>query len=220
MRPIAFLIVPALAAASASGQSVISQVNKFSWSENCGWMDWAAAGPQGAHIAPTFLSGSIWCENTGWISLGSGTPANGISYSNASGADAGVNIAPTGALSGFAWGENVGWVNFSGGAMALPAQPARFDTTAERFRGYAWGENIGWINLDAVTAGEFPKRACYANCDGSTGSPALNIADFGCFLNKFAAGDPYANCDRSAVVPVLTVADFGCFLNKFAAGCP
>jgi hypothetical protein len=61
--------------------------------------------------------------------------------------------------------------------------------------------------------------ACYANCDLSTTQPCLNVLDFGCFLNKFAAGDTYANCDTSTTPPVLNVLDFGCFLNKFAAGC-
>jgi hypothetical protein len=60
---------------------------------------------------------------------------------------------------------------------------------------------------------------CYANCDGSTTEPVLNVADFSCFLGKFAAGDPYANCDGSTTEPVLNVADFSCFLAKFAAGC-
>jgi hypothetical protein len=59
---------------------------------------------------------------------------------------------------------------------------------------------------------------CYANCDGSTQEPILNIADFTCFLAKFAAQDPYANCDGSTTPPVLNVADFSCFLQKFA-GC-
>jgi outer membrane protein assembly factor BamB len=31
---------------------------------------------------------------------------------------------------------------------------------------------------------------CYANCDGSTAQPVLNVADFTCFLQKFAAGCP------------------------------
>jgi hypothetical protein len=43
--------------------------------------------------------------------------------------------------------------------------------------------------------------------------PILNIADFSCFLSKFAAGDPYANCDGSTIEPVLNVADFSCFLQ-------
>ena len=61
--------------------------------------------------------------------------------------------------------------------------------------------------------------SCYANCDHSTQQPCLNVLDFGCFLNKFAAGDTYANCDGSTTQPVLNVLDFGCFLNRFAGGC-
>jgi hypothetical protein len=64
-----------------------------------------------------------------------------------------------------------------------------------------------------------PAPSCYANCDGSTGSPLLTSNDFQCFLNKFAAGDTYANCDGSTGTPLLTSNDFQCFLNKFAAGC-
>jgi len=62
--------------------------------------------------------------------------------------------------------------------------------------------------------------ACYANCDASTTAPVLNVLDFACFLNRFAAGEVYANCDESTTPPVLNVLDFACFLNKFAAGCP
>ncbi|MBL9031890.1 MAG: hypothetical protein JNM80_09300 [Phycisphaerae bacterium] len=60
---------------------------------------------------------------------------------------------------------------------------------------------------------------CYPNCDLSTVAPILNVNDFVCFNNKFAAGDTYANCDLSTVAPVLNVNDFVCFNNKFAAGC-
>ena len=54
---------------------------------------------------------------------------------------------------------------------------------------------------------------------GSTTPPVLNVLDFTCFLNRFAAGDAYANCDGSTQAPVLNVLDFSCFLNQFAAGC-
>jgi hypothetical protein len=60
---------------------------------------------------------------------------------------------------------------------------------------------------------------CYANCDGSTVPPVLNVGDFTCFLQRFAAGESYANCDGSTVPPVLNVGDFTCFLQRFAAGC-
>jgi hypothetical protein len=65
-----------------------------------------------------------------------------------------------------------------------------------------------------------PPAACYANCDGSSAAPVLNVNDFVCFQNSFAAGDSYANCDGSTTQPVLNVNDFVCFQARFAAGCP
>ncbi|MEX2219848.1 MAG: hypothetical protein WD749_13940 [Phycisphaerales bacterium] len=77
---------------------------------------------------------------------------------------------------------------------------------------------VTWKGVDiAPIAGP---AACYANCDNSTTPPVLNVADFGCFLTRYAAGEAYANCDESTQPPVLNVADFGCFLTKYAAGCP
>jgi hypothetical protein len=60
---------------------------------------------------------------------------------------------------------------------------------------------------------------CYPNCDGSTTPPVLNVQDFACFLNNFAAAATQANCDHSTTPPVLNIQDFSCFLNAFAAGC-
>src|SRR5690606_18778976 len=61
-----------------------------------------------------------------------------------------------------------------------------------------------------------PAPACYANCDGSTSQPILNVNDFICFQAAFAAGEPYANCDGSTSPPVLNVNDFICFQAAFA----
>jgi hypothetical protein len=88
------------------------------------------------------------------------------------------------------------------------------------------GRTLSVTNPDGQSAGSgvpiftVLSVPCYANCDGSTATPVLNIIDFTCFLQKFAAGDPYANCDQSTVPPVLNVVDFTCFLQKYAAGCP
>ena len=71
------------------------------------------------------------------------------------------------------------------------------------------------ISVDALPA----SAACYVNCDQSTMSPVLNVADFTCFLQRFAAGHGYANCDMSTAAPTLNVADFTCFLQRFAQGC-
>jgi streptogramin lyase len=74
------------------------------------------------------------------------------------------------------------------------------------------------FGMSAVTT--FVGGECYANCDGSTAEPVLNVADFTCFLQRYAAGESYANCDASSSVPILNVADFVCFLQRFADGCP
>jgi hypothetical protein len=71
--------------------------------------------------------------------------------------------------------------------------------------------------------------ACYANCDGSTVEPILNVEDFTCFINEFASAQTlphaqqvtaYANCDGSTTAPALNVEDFTCFINQYAQGCP
>jgi len=147
-----FLIttVLALVVAASVGASLfliptnIDPANKFSWSENAGWMNWAdaEAGASGVFIHADHLSGSIWMENAGWVNVGNG----GGPYANTDDTNFGVNIGVNGDLDGYAWGENIGWINFKTSGQA-PDQ-ARFDSVAGRFRGYAWAENIGWINLD------------------------------------------------------------------------
>jgi hypothetical protein len=220
-RSSAALLLTALSAAPALAQlSAVDPTNKFSWSENCGWMNWrdagSPAGSQGVRRTVSYLAGYIWAENVGWVTVGDGTPANSTVYSNASGSDAGVNIdAGTGNLSGYAWGENIGWINFAAAAPLGPAFAARIDPASSRLRGWAWGENIGWIDLD--DAAHYVSFGCYANCDGSTTTPLLNVNDFVCFQSRFAAADPYADCDQSGT---LNVNDFVCFQSRFAAGCP
>ena len=81
------------------------------------------------------------------------------------------------------------------------------------------GEIRGQILFRDTQGGPCPP-ACYANCDQSTTPPVLNVADFTCFLQRYAAAEPYANCDNSTTPPVLNVADFTCFLQSYAAGCP
>ncbi|HLP84138.1 MAG TPA: hypothetical protein VK157_07295 [Phycisphaerales bacterium] len=170
---LALTLIALSLAAPAFAQSAIDTTNKFSWSENCGWMNWRDAGnPQasaGVTIGPTgrFLAGFVWAENIGYINLGDGTPANGASYANTTGTDFGVNIdVNSGALTGLAWGENVGWINFSAGAQAGPLFAARISVDApRRVHGYAWGENIGWINLDVLEEGKYVAFAGTGGCD-------------------------------------------------------
>jgi hypothetical protein len=86
----------------------------------------------------------------------------------------------------------------------------------------AWSGGV-FYTLGGSTGG------CYANCDASTVQPILNVDDFTCFVNEYAAGQnlpsaqqiaSYANCDQSTIAPVLNIDDFTCFVNQFAQGCP
>lgn len=141
--------VVVVSAEANAAPSNIDPTDKFSWSENVGWMNWrdANGGADGVLVDTDFLSGYVWMENVGWINLGDGTPTDGMFYANLDGTDFGVNIDPgTNDLFGLAWGENVGWINFD--TPGVSPDQARYDVAAHRFRGYAWGENIGWINLD------------------------------------------------------------------------
>ncbi|MBX3375392.1 MAG: hypothetical protein KF678_00125 [Phycisphaeraceae bacterium] len=109
-------------------------------------------------------------------------------------------------------GSNGGYGQMSNqviGGMPSPDSPGA--TRNVNFAQFAGNQYIVVTNAAPST--------CYANCDGSTGSPRLTANDFQCFLNKYASGDTYANCDGSTGSPLLTANDFQCFLNKFASGC-
>jgi hypothetical protein len=99
------------------------------------------------------------------------------------------------------------------------SDPTGFDLPAAvRFSGNNYPQiNMGWDNFHYEPTQSVPP--CYPNCDGSTNVPFLNVNDFVCFQQKFAAGDSYANCDHSTSPPVLNVNDFICFQQSFAAGC-
>jgi hypothetical protein len=59
---------------------------------------------------------------------------------------------------------------------------------------------------------------CYVNCHRPN-DPRLNHADFACFLVKYIHRDPYANCDGSTTEPTLDVNDFLCFMQRYHQGC-
>jgi hypothetical protein len=126
-----------------------------------------------------------------------------------------LDINPTYDPAGYPWV----WTQFSITISGLSGP------TSGRLAFRYFVENGGpsGVNSDVVFIDDLAytqaASVCYANCDGSTTSPVLNVLDFACFLNRFAAGDSYANCDGSTTAPVLNVLDFACFLNAFAAGC-
>ena len=70
----------------------------------------------------------------------------------------------------------------------------------------------GWGMVNAADAVALAS-ACPADCDENG---VLNILDFVCYQNLFAAGDPGADCDGNGQLNVL---DFVCYQNEFQAGC-
>lgn len=222
-----FVASTGLVCHNAVAQSDIAEGNKFSWSENCGWMNWrdANGGQSGVRVGATALSGRIWGENIGWISVGDGTPTNGAVYSNGTGQDHGVNINANGELAGLAWGENVGWINFGVHASLPVGQRARFDRGARRFRGYAWGENIGWVNLDDAT--RYVGQRCPADFDDGSGTGTtdggVNLEDLLYYLGVYDAGLIAADVDDGSgegrTDGGVGIEDLLYFLSRYDAGC-
>jgi hypothetical protein len=117
---------------------------------------------------------------------------------------------------------DLSWYSIDGGGSTAGSTSGNYivaGTAGQPDAGVLAGGTFVLISGFWGATGSSSTPTCYANCDQSTQPPILNVADFSCFLTKFAAGDPYANCDGSTQEPVLNVADFSCFLGKFAAGC-
>src|SRR5690242_7946637 len=99
-----------LATLAGRADSNIDPNHSTSWAANIGWLNWNGA--SGAEIGEYVCSGFVYSPNVGWISLGSGQPANGIRYQNNSATDYGVNCDTAGNLRGYAYGANIGWIAF------------------------------------------------------------------------------------------------------------
>jgi hypothetical protein len=126
--------------------TTIDAANHFAYGANAGWMDWRGDTNNGAVIGEYVCSGYIYSANVGWISLGSGSPANQIQYQNNSAADFGVNQDGLGNLRGCAYGANIGWIAFeTNGAPKV-------NLATGQFTGYAYSANCGWISLSNTFA--------------------------------------------------------------------
>jgi hypothetical protein len=113
------------------------------------------------------------------------------------------------------WG-GASWLPASGTGLTNSAlQGITYDAARRRLLLFS-ARTSGPISDETLARGCY----CYPNCDGSTVPPILNVADFICFQQGFAAGESAANCDQSTQPPVLNMSDFLCFMQRFAAGCP
>jgi hypothetical protein len=173
------------------------------------------------------LANSIW---TGTYRVPFETPASVQRpiYENVAVIDPPLELAPgvywldwqeSGTLSSGPWAVPVTFLGQTGpaGANSIYLLPPNTNWLVTRDSSTMAAQEMTFIIRGTAGSGGGP--ACYANCDQSTAIPFLNINDFICFQQRFAAGDSRANCDASSQVPTLNINDFICFQQRFAAGC-
>jgi hypothetical protein len=187
LKVILFSLVSAFSvqpSALVSAATTIDPVNKYGWGANLGWMDWRGDMANGAVIGEYVCSGCLYAANVGWVSLGGGSPANGIQYQNDSATDYGVNRDALGNLRGYAYAANIGWINFeSSGAPKV-------DLAAGTFTGYAWSANCGWISLsNAVAFVQTDTVAAGVDTDGDGIADAWERTRFGNLTKATASSD-------------------------------
>jgi hypothetical protein len=187
---VCLLLVLLLPAASARAQSTINATRNQSWAANLGWTQWRPSAADGVVLGEYVCSGNVYAANVGWISLGNGSPANGIQYGNAAAGDFGVNYLPSttpgvGLLRGLAYGANIGWINFEN--LGNPA----VNLLNGQLSGYAYSANCGWINLGSNTphAVQTDAIAPGADTDGDGIADAYELRYFGNLLTVNATSD-------------------------------
>ena len=180
--------------------------SKYAYGENVGWFNAKPLGNggPGVEVEDTRLTGYIWTENVGWVSLSceNTNSCSSIAY--------GVINDGSGILAGYGWSENAGWISFSC-ENANGCDSANYGVTIDpstgEFAGYAWGENIGWISFRStgpVTYGVTTSWVAYldickcdfepdGDVDGDDLAEYIND-DRGITLKRFADEFGRANC--------------------------
>ena len=123
--------------------------SQYAWSETTGWINAEPRGDggPGTHIAADWITGWMWSENIGWISLSCENTASCAVV------DYGVRHGTSGQLEGFAWAENAGWISFScknTGSCAVVDYGVTVVRGTGDISGFAWAENLGWISLSCT----------------------------------------------------------------------
>lgn len=131
--------------------------SQYAYGANVGWLNFEPSEGPGVHVSKTQLTGYVWAENIGWISLScENTSSCGtVNY--------GVTNDGAGNLGGYAWGQNVGWVNFN---PKVAGDANHYGVTIDsegNFAGWAYGENIGWINFNSAQLFNYNVKVCKVN---------------------------------------------------------
>ena len=128
--------------------------SQYAYGENIGWLNVEPLGDggPGVQVEDSKLTGHIWAENIGWMSLSCENTSSCASVNY------GVVNDGNGNLSGYAWAENVGWISFScdnTGNCGTVDYGVTIDSTTGVFSGKAWAENIGWVSFDSKQSTTF-----------------------------------------------------------------
>src|SRR6188474_982627 len=93
---------------------------RHAWGENAGWFEaaWTGQSEMAARVGDSELTGYVWQENIGWISLSCQNSGSCAST------EFGVHNNGNGVLSGQAWSENAGWIQFAPAIQSTPVPGA------------------------------------------------------------------------------------------------
>jgi hypothetical protein len=121
--------------------------SQYAWGENTGLLNAEPGldGDPGVFVEDDGLSGYLWSEDTGWVSLSC------LTNSTCGTTDYRVTNDGAGNLAGYAWSENTGWISFSCTNDADNCATRNYGVTINpangEFSGRAWSENTGWISF-------------------------------------------------------------------------
>jgi hypothetical protein len=145
--------------------------SQYAYGVNVGWLNAEPDGDggPGVEVSDFELTGYIWAENIGWVSLSceNTSSCGDVSY--------GVTNDGMGNLSGYGWAENAGWISFScentGSCYTAVDYGVTIDPATGEFSGHAWGENIGWITFRSTGAVAFGVTTSWGSDADGDGVP-------------------------------------------------
>jgi hypothetical protein len=133
-------------------------------------------------ITETELTGYLWSENYGWISLNCSNGDNSCADADFKVTNTIIDVPSTiqdmlSQLGGYAWGERIGWINF-GPFDYGDAEDIRVLIEDGELFGYAWGQNVGWIKFDCASADSCVRTDWGTQCNDGVDNDSDGNADY------------------------------------------